>query len=408
MEFQFKSSELLDHMVSNRKTRYSTSPLLRSKKGNTAVSLKEFSFTHNPIMTMNLLGELADRECDSFGINIDFHDDYCLDVGPYLLLSVMKRQMTPIFLGGEISNPMSKVLHALELDQELGIAVPISNELHEDVFPFPVHRRRASGRSTSETRFIDQQSHEKVAKSLSAAIDDWLQVTASQQLNPRGRRIVLRLVAETLDNAERHGDVKCAENDGEWIVAGFMARREYKNHEYYRCHLAFLSTGTTIEESITTAPEPITSKINEYTDRHKGSIGSRDQSAKHLRTVFALQDGITRSEQATLEKRNGTGFQDILEFYSDLAGHGTENLDASLAIVSGTTCVLCNSAYMHGKRMSGVDSERELWFNESNSQAKSPDPSNVIELERCLKGALITMVFTLDLNYLEKTVDSVY
>ena len=312
MEFQFKSSELLDHMVSNRKTRYSTSPLLRSKKGNTAVSLKEFSFTHNPIMTMNLLGELADRECDSFGINIDFHDDYCLDVGPYLLLSVMKRQMTPIFLGGEISNPMSKVLHALELDQELGIAVPISNELHEDVFPFPVHRRRASGRSTSETRFIDQQSHEKVAKSLSAAIDDWLQVTASQQLNPRGRRIVLRLVAETLDNAERHGDVKCAENDGEWIVAGFMARREYKNHEYYRCHLAFLSTGTTIEESITTAPEPITSKINEYTDRHKGSIGSRDQSAKHLRTVFALQDGITRSEQATLEKRNGTGFQDIL------------------------------------------------------------------------------------------------
>ena len=97
-----------------------------------------------------------------------------------------------------------------------------------------------------------------------------------------------------------------------------------------------------------------------------------------------------------------------MEFYSDLAGHGTENLDASLAIVSGTTCVLCNSAYMHGKRMSGVDSERELWFNESNSQAKSPDPSNVIELERCLKGALITMVFTLDLNYLEKTVDSVY
>lgn len=405
MEFHYGPSELLDHMVPERERKFSTSTFRRSRKGNAAVSLNGLSFTHNPRKTMDLLGVLGDRECDSFGIYLDFHDDYCLDVGPYLLLSVMKRQMSPMFLGGEISMPMSKVLHALGLDQELGITVPLSDDRHEDVFPFPVHRRRASGESTSETRFIDQQSHEKVAQNLNAAIDEWLSITSSQRLNPRGRRIVLRLVAETLDNAERHGDLERAENDGDWIVAGFMARRENDGREYYRCHLAFLSTGTTIEESIATAPEPIATKMAEYVDRHKGAVGSRRHASKHLRTVFALQDGVTRSEEATLEKRNGTGLQDILEFYSDLAGDGAEISNASMAIVSGITCVLCNGAYMHGRKMEGEDSERELWFNATNSQADPPDASNVIELERCLKGTLITMAFTLDLDYLERTVD---
>ena len=310
-----------------------------------------------------------------------------------------------MFLGGEISQPMSKVLSALELDQEMGITVPVLGNQHEDVFPFPVHRRRASGTSESETRFIDQQSHEKVAANLNEAIDEWLTITADQRLNKRGRRIVLRLVTETLDNAERHGDFLLNENDGDWIVAGFMARRENEEQEYYRCHLAFLSTGTTIEESISTAPEPTATKMKEYAKRHRGATGSRQQSDKHLRTVFALQDGITRSVVANEEKRNGTGFQDILEFYSDLAGQGVAAADASLAIVSGTTCILCNSAYMHGSKKSGEDSERELWFNEPNDQAAPPDPENVIELDRCLKGTLITMTFTLDLDYLERTVD---
>jgi len=392
-------------MVSNREAKYSESPLKRAQKGHVSVELKDLSFTHNPRQTMNKLGELADRECDSFGINIDFHDDYCLDVGPYLLLSVMKKQMTPLFLGGEISKPMSKVLNALELDQEMGIAVPLTEDRHEDVFPFPVHRRRMSGTSSSETRFIDQQSHEKVAANLNEAIDEWLRVTTDQRLNPRGRRIVLRLVTETLDNAERHGDMQRNENDGDWIVAGFMARRDNDDHEYYRCHLAFLSTGTTIEETIATAPEPIATKMQEYAHRHRGSVGSRQQSPKHLRTVFAMQDGVTRSATASEEKRNGTGFQDILEFYSDLAGSDAAMSDASMAIVSGTTCVLCNSAYMHGVRMSGEDSERELWFNDTNDQSSPPAAGNVIELDRCLKGTLITMTFTLDLDYLERTVD---
>ncbi len=355
---------------------------------------------------MNRIGQLVDRERDAFGIFLDFHDTYCLDVGPYLLLSLVKKAMPPMFLGGEISRSMSKVLNALELDQELGIAVPVGEEMHKDVFPFPVHRRRTAGTSDSDTRYLDAQSHEKVARNLQAAIDEWLGVTAGQQLNARGRRNVLRLVTETLDNAERHGDLSENPDDGDWIVAGFMARRqEDDGPEYYRCHLAFLSAGTTISETISTTPEPTRSKMAEYVRKHRRAVGSKSLSAEHLNTVFALQDGVTRSEVAAREKRNGTGLQDILEFYSDLAAGGAEQADASLAIVSGRTCVLCNSPYMHGVRQGGDDSERELWFNPDNSQELPPSNRNVIELDRCLKGTLISMAFTLDLDYLERTVD---
>jgi hypothetical protein len=386
--------------------KFETSAIKRKRRtGRVAIELKDMSFTHNPRETMNRLGQLAEMESGASAINIDFHDTHCLDVGPYLLLSTIKKGMPDFFMGGEISSPMSKVMSALELDQELGIWVPVPQDMHTDVFPFPVHRRRESGSTESDTRYIDKQTHEKVAGNLKSAIDNWLGITTEQKLNLRGRRSVYKLVTETLDNAERHGDLLEHQNDGDWIVAGFMAKRGEGDQEYYRCHLAFLSTGTTISETIQTTPEPTKSKLDGYVAKHLRQIGTKAHAADHLSTVFALQDGVTRSEIAVNEKRNGTGFQDILEFYSDLAAHGAEQANASMAIVSGRTCVLCNAPYMHGVRKDGEDSEREMWFNESNTQDLPPDRSNVIELDRCLKGTLISMAFTLDLDYLERTVD---
>lgn len=406
IEYKFRPSTILDHLSPDRSKKFETSAIKRKRRsGHVAVELKEMSFTHNPRETMNRLGKLADLEADASAINIDFHDTQCLDVGPYLLLSTIKKGMPDFFMGGDISSSMSKVMSALELDQELGIWVPVPEDKHTDVFPFPVHRRRESGSSVSETRYIDTQTHEKVANNLKATIDNWLGVTTQQKLNSKGRRSVYKLVTETLDNAERHGDLLKNQNDGDWIVAGFMAKRGDGDQRYYRCHLAFLSTGTTISETIQTTPEPTKSKLEAYVAKHRRQVGTKTHSREHLSTVFALQDGVTRSKIAINQKSNGTGFQDILEFYSDLAAQGAEQADASMAIVSGRTCVLCNTPYMHGVREDGEDSEREMWFNEANTQDLPPDRNNVIELDRCLKGTLISMAFTLDLDYLERTVD---
>jgi len=149
-EYSLRPSVILDHLAPNRVKKFETSAIMRKRRsGHVAVELKDMSFTHNPRETMNRLGQLADLEADAFRINIDFHDTQCLDVGPYLLLSTIKKGMPDLFMGGEISSSMSKVMSALELDQELGIWVPVPEDMHTDVFPFPVHRRRESGSSGS-------------------------------------------------------------------------------------------------------------------------------------------------------------------------------------------------------------------------------------------------------------------
>lgn len=404
--YEYKPHTLLDGLCSKRKAKFKDLAYSRSRRGFKIIDLRNMSFTHNPRETMERLAEIVERDCDSLALRVNFHDEYCLDVGPFLVLSSMWKDLQVERPGGDISEPMGKVLNALEIDQELEMLVPIGQRGHQDVYPVPILNRRRAGTSKSGTRFLDDQTYEKIAGRLTLAIDGWLTMTASQSLNRRGRRNVLKLVTETLNNAERHGDIFENGNDGDWAVGGFMARRSADGADVFRCHLAFLSTGTTIEETIATAGEPTKSAMQTYVERHRRAIGSRERADGHLRTVYALQDGVTRSAAATADKRNGTGFQDILEFYSDLAGGISPDGTASLAIVSGHTCVLCNGAYMSGTKKLGGDSERELWFNEPNDRNFPPDAANVIELGPCLKGTLISMAFTLDLEYLERTVDS--
>lgn len=403
--YEYSKQTLLDGMCPGRATRFLDLAYSRSKRGFETVNLENMSFAHNPKETINRLSEIVERDCDSLALRVNFHDHYCLDVGPFLVLSSMWKDLQVEMPGGDISEPMGKVLNALEIDQELEMLVPIGENGHQDVYPIPLMNRRRAGTSMSDTRFLDQQTYEKIAGRLTKAIDGWLTMTASQSLSRQGRRNVLKLVTETLNNAERHGDIFESDNDGDWAVGGFMARRDSDGADVFHCNLAFLSTGTTIEETIATATEPTQSAMQEYVKQNRGSIGSREHTEKHLRTVFALQDGVTRSPEATAAKRNGTGFQEILEFYSDLAGGVSPDGTASLAIVSGHTCVLCKGAYMAGKRMFGDDSERELWFNATNDRTLPPDKENVIELGPCLKGTLISMAFTLDIEYLERTVD---
>ena len=400
--FSYEKSILLDGLYLERERKFRKHGVARKSGKRIELDFKDMSFNKNPINTMNKLHQLVRRDCDSFELRLNFYDYYCLDVGPFLVLAVMWKDLQVDVWGGQISTPMSKVLNALGIDRELEMRLPSLEGGNQDVYPVPIMR---SGGTSSNNRFLDPQRFEKVAGNLTEAIDKWLKVTASQMLSKVGRRHVLKLVTETLSNAERHGDIFEQNQSGDWVVSGFMAKRPGSGgQDEFVCNLAFLSTGSTIEETIATAPEPTKSALEAYVNSHKRRIGTAQHSESHLRTVYAMQDGVTRSKSATAELRNGTGLQDILEFYSDLAGGAG---DASLAIVSGHTCILCNSSYMKGRKMSGVDTERQLWFNAANDRRYPPDPNHVIQLDHCLKGTLVSMSFTLDIDYLERTVDGV-
>jgi hypothetical protein len=208
---------------------------------------------------------------------------------------------------------------------------------------------------------------------------------------------VLKVIGEALDNAERHSVP--GSDDGDWAVAGFLSRLTAGEKHRYRCHLAFLSLGETIAGSIVTSPNTTRARMDVYTARHSSF------SEEALRTVFALQDGVTKDHSAAAEGRGGTGFQDIFEFFADLGGSPSHDHDARLTIISGSTCLQAFGSFIRGTRKGGLYSERELWFNGHNDPIYPPDRTHVFVLPRRLNGTLVTMVIDLDQTYLEETAD---
>jgi hypothetical protein len=370
------------------------------------LDLKTFSFVDDPSNTILLLKRIAELESTLSEGQLNFDDTQCLDIGPYLVLQAMKQGMLPIFMGGRISHPVSRVIEFVGLRTALGMSFPRTPSPF-DIWPLPFRNRSPQGNNPQ--RLLRGQTSEHVATEVIDKINEWLGGLAGLQLTEQGERLVLSMTGEALDNAERHSTPHSA--DGAWSVAGFMARRKEGEQNIYRCHLALLSTGASIAESMTTAADATKARMQDYVKKHRGIIKS-SFTEENLQTVFALQDGVSRVHDALASGRGGTGFMDIIEFFAALSGTSEPaSSRPCLAIVSGSTCISVKPPYMQGARRSGPTQEglhapRELWFNSDNSPDTMPDQSFVQSLPAHLKGTLITMIWTTDPEYLRSKADA--
>jgi hypothetical protein len=396
---KMRNSTLLDSLVANRSETWKEISSRRWRRPET-IALENFSFVTNPVATMQTLHRIATAECLAYDGTLNFMDQVCLDLGPYVVLQSMWQDMAPVFRGGAITIGMQNVIESVGLREQMEMR-PFKKKGSIQTNPFKIRMRRPSGSSKSATRHLDVQKREYVADDLIDWFNNWLGVLVSQRLNLEGGRTVKKIVGEVLDNAERHSDI--VGRDGDWAIAGCVRQIENEGSQGYWCHLSFLSVGSTICESMKTCDPQTRQAIEKYSDLHK-AVSSLDEEA--LTTVFALQDGVTRISQAFEERRGGTGLLDILHFFSGIAGTMTDKSDPRLAIVSGSTCVLAMGGYINGTKRSG-DVEllsRQLWFNSENSARVCPSSDHVIKLPHKLQGTLVTMSFPLDVDYLERTV----
>ncbi|MEP2164201.1 MAG: hypothetical protein ABJP87_03620 [Bauldia litoralis] len=365
------------------------------------VDLEDFSMIDHPQKTIHSLEALAEAECTLASAQLNFCDEYCHDIGAFLLLEAMWDQLGPIFHGGSIQKPTSKVLEAVGLRAQLGMA-PFPAQ-YGDVLPFRIQKKqRASGRQT--TNPIDPERSEKVSDHLCDWINKVLDEVANQSLTEEGLVLVQNIAGEALDNAETHGGLKSEE--GSWTVAGFMAQR----NDRHRFHLSFLNVGATIAESVESCPAVIREGMDDYVRRHR-TVRS-DLTEEELRTVYALQDGVTRLERKLSGgAKGGTGLADVMDFFADLAGGGTDDDQPNLAIVSGSTYIRVSPPYDRPLRESvtGITAEtilpRQIWFNSRNSPLQPPAESHVFRLPGFIKGTLVTMAFNLNIKYLEESAD---
>ena len=378
----FKPSTLLDSLYPNREEKWIKPTVRKSKKNAHKVTLKNFSFLDNPIETMERLRDIAKAEAREFAFDLNFVDTICHDIGPYLLLGVIRQQMLPNCTGGEISGGLSKVLSAVQLDQFLGMT--LRKHKNYDVFPFPL---KSGAKESAIDGHLGVTTKQRVIDQFAETLDGWLHAV-SLALSEEGRERIGRIIGESIDNAERHsGGV---DEKGQWWFTGFMTIRPDGNGGHsYHCHVALLSLGCSIASSIAKAPDKIQEKIAPYANKHK----SRRQSKDTLTTVYALQDGITR------EPPGGIGLMDLFDMASAL-GQTKNGINAAVAILSGDACIMASSPYIVPTDDPNLG--RRLWFNQENSLEKPPERDYVFTLPYNFPGTLVTLRFEFDPEHLRQ------
>lgn len=363
-----------------------------------SIDVENLNIHDNPDGVFRFFSELSESEALCSEVRINFKDEFCNDIVPFLILAEIRPSLLPVFSGGAMSPRVQKVLLALRLDRPLGMTFSRKPD-RSDVWALPLRQRYPRNTSNSPLRYENPTTGEIVADDLCEEFDKWLDIAdPGLGLTREGRAHIKMMAGELLDNAERHSapDTK----DGDWSLAAFMGRRtDEAGRIYYRCHIGFLSAGATFAESLKHAPPQIAARISEYVThaRRDGSAASEST----LATLVALQDGVTRDQSAFAAKRGGTGLQEVLEFVSELGQTSDPLLQPKITIVSGQSCIALRPPYMHGTRSGDTCcAPRELWCNETNDGTKAPDSAFVFDLDRGFPGTVISIAFTLDPEYL--------
>ena len=280
----------------------------------------------------------------------------------------------------------------------MGISVGGVSEL-DDVWAFPLCRRRGAGSSASKAPFTDVQTREVAIDEFCLALDEWLG-ELKMGLNAKGVGWIKLILGELLENAERHGDG--GRRDGAWSVSGCMVRRndEDTGESVFRVYIGMLNLGDTFSATLDRALPAVRQKLDEYVaDMH--AMGA-PQSAATLRTLAALQDGVTCVSEADADDRGGYGLQEMLDLVSLLGHTDTPDHKPRVTIVSGSSCIQLRDPYIVGVRAGGSDAPRVLWCNASNSKGQPPDERFVYDLGAALPGTAISIGFILDRDYYER------
>lgn len=390
-------SPLLDTLDPQRASRWKRIVSRRYKKDFPRLRLSTLNFLDDPIGTVNGLVALSKMDSEEVNAYIDFDDQYCVDIGAYLVLAEVWHQLSPIFRGGMMSLPVQKVLSAVGLSRDLNITL-LGARNHDNIWPFEIRRRRPRGTTQSATAQLQPQGRERLNDDLVDLINEWLLVAGQHvsgdaegdgwELSGEGKANIANMVGEILDNAERHST---GDGDGDWTMAAFMAKRgEPDEPPAMKCYLAFLSVGRSIAETIEHASDPVKAFCNQYASAH----ARPGQSRETLVTIAALQDGVTSVIEAALAKRGGTGLQDTLDFVGELGGAPATGADVRVTIVSGQSCIRLRHPTLLGRRDSR--NRRVQWCNMTNDPALPPDREVAFDLPAHFAGTLVSVAFTLD------------
>jgi hypothetical protein len=158
----FRESEVLDSIFPGRQSVWVPS-WDRTSIGE--VNLGQFSFLDDPIGTIKHFRAIAECEAACKGFSINFDDEHCRDISPYMVLGLIREKMLPVCYGGRIKKRIARVIHAVHLDDFLGIETDAATNV-PTIWPFPLRQRRGVGASRRDDTAWAVTSEERVDSKL--------------------------------------------------------------------------------------------------------------------------------------------------------------------------------------------------------------------------------------------------
>ena len=358
------------------------------------ISLNRFSLIDEPEQSLFGLMQVLWAYENKNAITIDFADEYCMDAGAYILFALLKHELIGNkFVGGRLHGRVAKVLSAMGLDQYARMKLPDTDD--EAVWPmklvFDVYTP-----PDDNLPGLTEQKHEKIALKITREFDHWLK-QCGFCFNDDGEGSFTTLISEILDNA-RHA-TPLGQEYNHWAIGGFMAKRNRRNegNEEYWCHLAFVTIGRSIPETLEETPNAsVREYIQKYIKMQEQYPAVLDRSL--LTTICSIQDSVTCD--TAFDEAGGSGMASIINYARLLSGDYSDDKAARGALISGNSCLLLHPPY---NELVG-DYGRQQWFNDRNLPDIIPDKNYVKGLPISLPGTIFTLRFAIDRKFLTKQV----
>ena len=404
LAYKMRPDDFRDDFVGGFKANWTEMSKRLREKSVRSIDLEHFSLVQDPKGALDLLAQAVDAAAQYPDVKLNFIDQQCDDLSPYILLARLREGLPPIFTGGLITQELRKVVDAVGLRKPLRMA-PFKYKKRHDflISAFPLHRRIVPSKLMDKEHQLRPQHKEKVAEAFVDTLNEWLgeNEDAAIELTADAETNLISTIGEMLDNAERHGDLKSDSQVGDWWIAGFRRMGLGPDDQLILdCSVSIMSLGTTISESLETASQAISDEINAYVALHTSKSCDREL----LRTIMALQDGITRKPEISDRHLGGTGFMHLITTFATLGHNVIPGKEPLITIVSGNSCIRITPPYIYPKRAAGATGPRELWLNAANTRSVPPDIKHAFRISRRLPGTIVSVRFSIDAKHLVESI----
>lgn len=387
--FCLPKARLLDALMPERHGKWIHPDHRRHKA---TVDLRRFSFIDAPDQTLDRLRDLVKADCVNTRVKLNFQDDVCLDIGPYMVLSLIEPYLAAKNIsGGIISADVHRVLEETTIASRLKMEGNGARMAQGRIRPIPMQRCH---NADIDRRGDLSSAPAQLAQKFADHVNEWLR-DVGFELSEKGDGMLLRIVSEVLENAVIHSDLE--RQNGEAWLSGFMACYTEGNNDVFTCNISVINVGASIYQSLQTCSPRIRAEIEAMIARHRPffSLLSR-WKPEALWTLYALQDGVSRMS-GSLDPRGGRGLMDMIDFFMTLGGAGMPNACPEIVIISGSTCLkIVNQA-----PASDHNGMRRIALNTTNDLHRPPDPRYITRLKRGFPGTILSMRFQLDPSYLQ-------